>query len=197
MRGRRTVGLLVAIAMATGAAACGGDDDAAEAPPTTADAPAETAPAGPPAAEPPTSEQICAALDGPAVAAVIGTPVTETGPQSSATPGCYYEFERDDTRDGVVSSVAVAVMRPDEDLGGRTGAAGVEHVLERNRALAEGTPESALEVGEGGTLMEGTSLTLAVVDLGGPVMMVVAPVDDLDAETVRALAPVAAGALAP
>lgn len=183
MTGRTMAALVAALALGLGGTGCA-DEDAAQAP----TARAESAPAP---VDPPSGEEICAALAPEAVEEAIGVAVTNIQPQPGP-PGCSYVY----VVDGTTFNSVVAIMRPDEDLDGNTGRAGVEHVLELNRAFSEGAPESDLDSAAGGVLLEGGSLRLAIVDLGGPVMTVTAFNDAIGAEGVRRLTDAAAAALA-
>lgn len=189
MRGRAVAVSLVALTLGLAGAGCAQEEGEST---TTGEASTEVAAvSGPAPVAPPSGDEICASLRPAQVEEAIGTPVTGIQPQAGP-PGCSYVY----VLDGTTFNSIVAIMRPDKDLGGRTGRAGVEHVLELNRAFSDGAPESDLEVAAGGVLIEGSSLRLAIVDLGGPVMTVTASTNALDAEAVRRLTGAAAEALA-
>jgi len=130
-----------------------------------------TAAAGP-ALGPLTGEEICSRLTPGAVSGAIGHPVTNATALRSGTPQCSYNYRVGST----TYNVTVAYQRPDGDLSGKQGAQGLEHVLEVNRRLAQGTAvqETPVQAGERAVRMTGTRLHLGVLLTANRVMTVTA-----------------------
>ena len=102
-----------------------------------------------------------------------------------------------ETATGSTSSVAVASMRSDGDLGGRTGEDAFSYVVDLNRSLGAGTEfdEAELEVGDRAIRFTGEALHFGVLAAGGHLLTVIVPVGDASSDQVDALVSVMAGAL--
>jgi len=197
---------LLSIATVTLAAvaftACGSDDDATSA--TTSAATSPTAgsslPAGGsttsepgPAADPLTGTQICERLTVDAVAAVTGLDITRATPDDTATPQCAYEYVNSS---GGTSNLTVASMRA-EDVGGLSGAAAFDFVLQINRSIAGDTDvdEQEISAGDAATRLSGESMHLGVLQVGNQVLTLIVPADDAKSDAVDGLVATMATAL--
>lgn len=156
--------------------AAGNTPEAAAAPAASA---APAVPAGP-ALGPLTAQEICDRLDAAAVGAAIGQTVTDARASAEATPQCSYSY----SAGGSSYNVTIAYMRPAEDLAGSEGAAGFDYVAQRNRAMAPGAQEQAIQAGQRAMRLSGTSLHLGVVLTAGRVVTVLGnaslPADAVD-----------------
>lgn len=154
--------LVIALAACTGGNANAQGNAAA---PATAPA---AAPA--PAPGPLTAEEICDRLSAAAVAGILGFDPSAVRATAGLgeTPQCHYIYP-----DGPGDvSVTVALMRPDEDLGGRGGEAGFDYVAGLNRAAdARAEPVRA---GQRGLRLSNRNLHVGIVLTGGRVLTVIA-----------------------
>jgi hypothetical protein len=175
-------------AIALAGIGCGGDDsDEGEARPS-----ASTVREAPLVAL--TDQQICDGLTADDVGAALGLVVTEAAPGGSSTAQCAYDYT---TRSGTTSNVSVASLSPEVDLGGRTGDAAFDHVLEINRSLAAGTDAEEVDVdaGDRAVRLSGESLHFGAVAAGDHLLTVIVPAGDADGEAVDALLAVVADRL--
>jgi hypothetical protein len=190
------IGLLaLALALASGASACGdGGGDARTgvtvAPGLTTAGPTTTAPAtaaattAPSASSPtsptsptspgggpaPTSEEVCALVSALRVGSALGGVDVVDAEPGSGTPQCSYTYSAPGGRS---TNVVLAVMRPDEDLGGAVGAEGHQAAVDANVAAGTGGgPEEVASIGDRATWFAGPPAAVMVASRGDDVVTV-------------------------
>jgi hypothetical protein len=128
-------------------------------------------------------EDICALLPGTDVGATLGLTIDTTQAYDTATPQCTYSFT---TSTGSSSSVTIASLRGEGDLGGRSGDAAFEYVVETNRGLAGSSDfeEVDLDAGDRAVRFSGEALHLGIVFADGHLLTVIVPIDVTDASRV-------------
>lgn len=180
MHPRLVLGAVVIIAAALNA--CGSDDDVGDSAPvgtttTTAGSTADPTDAlG--------AEVICERLSVASVAADTGLDIARATPDDSATPQCAYEYTTDT---GGVSNLTVASMRA-EDIGGLTGRDAFDFVVEINEAIAgDGAETQEVSAGDAAIRISGASLHLGVVQVGGRVITLIIPADDIGSDAANSL----------
>ena len=167
--------------------ACGGDDTRDTSDPSLPDQHGETDGDG--AAEDAlggavitsiSGEDICARLPGADLGVTLGLTIDEAVAYDTATPQCTYSHT---SGTGSTSSVTVASLRADGDLGGRSGDEAFDYVVDINRGLAGGTDfeEVELDAGDRAVRFSGEALHLGIVFAGGHLFTVIVPVGDADA----------------
>lgn len=171
--------------------ACGDDEDdpSPSATPTSADDGTQSEPEESDAlgSDPFTAvsgADICAGLSSDAVSTALDVDAEEGAPYDTATPQCTYSFTSDS---GASSTITVASMRPDGDLGDRAGDEAFDYVLEVNRGLAADFEEVTLEAGDRSARLTGETLHLGVVATGGHLLTITVPADGVEASLVDAL----------
>jgi hypothetical protein len=134
------------------------------------------------------ADQVCALVDRAVVEAALDTVVTGVNPRDASTPQCSYDVEVD----GTITNVLVAVMRADDDLGGRVGPKAFKFAVKLNKLYAgKAKITKVRDLGARATFFDGRSTNLLVVLADdGHVFTIVGGALDLD--TVR---PVAESAL--
>ena len=129
-------------------------------------------------------EEICARLTVASVAADTGLDVTRATPDDTATPQCVYDYTNDA---GGVSNLTVASMRS-EDVGGLTGRAAFDSVVQTNGSTAgDGAETQEVSAGDNAIRLSGTSLHIGVVQVGDRVVTLIVPVDDVESDGVDSL----------
>jgi hypothetical protein len=134
-----------------------------------------------------TSEQICAAMTANQVGTALGVRgVTASPGNTTGTPQCSYHYTLDS---GEATDATIAVLRSQADMGGRFGDDAFQFVVDLNKAAAQ-TPvtETPLEVGSQAVLLTGSTLYMAIVQLGGRIVTVLVNTDAADAGSVTGLA---------
>jgi hypothetical protein len=134
--------------------------------------------------DPISGEEICERLSIASVAADTGLDVVRATPDDDATPQCAYEYTNDT---GGASNLTVASMRS-EDVGGLTGSAAFDFVVQINESIAgDGAETQQVSAGDNAIRLSGTSLHVGVVQLGDRVLTLIIPVDDVNADGVDRL----------
>jgi hypothetical protein len=187
-------------------AGCSSDDDSSDAsvdtvtqvtdvatgePPTPGSAPGGDSLPTPPGATL-TGTQICERLAAASVAADLGLETTIAVPADSGTPQCAYEYP---SGAGGTSNLTVAAMRP-EDVGGASGEAAFDLVLEINRAVVgEGAEEQTINAGDNAVRLSSPALHVGIVQVGDGVYTLIVPAADAEPESIDQLIATMAAAL--
>jgi hypothetical protein len=201
--------LLVVVLLATVAlAGCSddgdADDDAADGTTTTSAGEADTVGTGTDGATSDASGDdtvvpadqvgtpICEALTSDVVGDAIGLEVTGTDGYGLGTPQCSYSFEDE----GVVTTVSVAVPRPDEDLGGLTGEEALDYSVELNESAIPDAEASETDVdgADAAVLIESEVVLNLLILVDDQILTVASPA--LDPDQLAALGAAAVVALA-
>ncbi|GAA1520769.1 hypothetical protein [Nocardioides humi] len=176
-----TLNVLASTALALVLTACGDDEgspDAAEA--------SAGASLGDAQVKAITAAEICDNLTPDEVSDAIGLEATSARADDDATPQCLYDLTGSD---GALVGLVVAGMRPESEVGGKTGDAAFDYVLDLNRSYAgeSGLEESTVAAGDRATHLKGASLHFGLVATGGHLITVALPVADADDAAFEAL----------
>lgn len=122
-----------------------------------------------------TSEQICDRVTGSAVSQATGLDIVDTDPAAEdKTPQCRYYFAG---ADDSLTNATVSVLRPDEDMEGRSGRAAFDHVVNLNRSAGASSglniSETVLDVGDQSILFENDLLRYGVIRYGERIVTII------------------------
>lgn len=131
-------------------------------------------------------QQICDDLPGADVADALDVNVTASAVGGSPTAQCAYTYTAGSAQ---MSTITVASMSSEVDLGGRSGREAFDYIVELNRGVAGGTSvdEEGVPVGERAVRLTGSELHLGVISSGGHLLTVIVPVADVDGQAVDRL----------
>jgi len=178
---RRLVAAIVIVAV-TG---CGGDDAGAPEDGGSSTPPADSEPAvddtvaatlGDAEIVALTGQEICDGLTADDVGSTLDVTVDDAQAYDTSTAQCTYGVT---TPDGGVTSITVASMHPDIDLGGRAGDEAFDHVVAVNLSLGGDTEVDHVDLGAGdrSSRLTGPSLHFGIVGAGGHLFTAVVPTD--------------------
>ncbi len=94
---------------------------------------ATLAPAGTSAPVDLTGTEVCALVDTAAMESAVAATVDGATPSEGGTPQCSYSYQ---AGSGTFTNVALAVMRVEDDLGGRVGAKAFKYAVAQNKIYA-------------------------------------------------------------
>jgi hypothetical protein len=116
------------------------------------------------AAAPPdlTPDEVCALVETTTVEQVLAVTVDVAEPVTGGTPQCSYAYQ---DSEGTFTNLSLAVMRSEDDLGGRTGKKAFKYAIQQNRLYApKGTKFKKVKgVGERAVFVEGSALNLMII----------------------------------
>lgn len=137
-----------------------------------------------------TSTQICDRVTGDVVSQATGLNILETSPADAAkTPQCRYYFAG---ADKAMTNATVSVLRPEQDMDGRSGAAAYRHAVDLNRRAAADSglevSETKLGVGDESILFENDLLRYGIIRYGDRIVTVILTAPSADHDTAVDLA---------
>lgn len=136
------------------------------------------------------SEQICSRVTAAHVSQETGLDIVDTEPAvATKTPQCGYYFAG---ADNSLTNATVSVLRPAEDMDGRSGAAAYRHAVALNRDAAASSglavQETNLGVGDESILFENDLLRYGIIRYGDRIVTVILTAPSADHAAAVALA---------